>query len=308
MNDMKNLVIAGRVALLLALPSITHAGAYLSATAGTGPNGYRSTEVRGNADLFDTPLNVNALVFKSDSASGSLSNQSAFGIDWTASKLVTLGASHSKQDNSQVEIAGNSLNLALRLDTLWESELQTRLNLKRGASAYQFKGLPPSVKNDTINQTTNSFGLSQDLADPLTVYIYHDQYSYDRDPKQAAQYLMRIAPRRSSDTRSSLLSFTNSANSVGITWRALDVLTLDVSSSKATTQLDQEQKSQRLGIDYQITDRLNLSTSVTFSTSTEVVTKQTVFPNIPSLTIPAGTVILPATNDRYIELGLGWSF
>jgi hypothetical protein len=296
------------LALLFVLPSAAHAGAYLSATLGTGPDGYRSTEVRGNADLFDTPLNVNALVFKSDSSSGDPSTQSALGIDWSVSELVTLGASHSKQDNSQVEITGNSISLGLMLDTLWEGDLQTRLDLKHSASAYQFKGLPPSVKNDTLNQTTNSLGLSQDLADPVTIYAYHDQYSYDRDPKQAAQYLMRTAPRRSSNTRTSLLSFPDSSNSFGITWRALDDLTLDISTSKTTTQLDQEQKSRHLGIDYQVTDKLNLTASVTFASSTEVVTKQAIFPSISSLTIPAGTVVLSATNDRYAELGLGWSF
>lgn len=296
------------LALFFALPYAAHAGAYLSATAGTGPDGYRSTEVRGNADLFDTPLNMNALVFKSDSSSGDPSTQSAFGIDWSASDLVTLGASHSKQDNSQVEISGNSISLGLMLDTLWEGDLQTRLDLKHSTSAYQFKGLPPSVKNDTINQTTNSLGLNQDLADPVTIYVYHDQYSYDHDPRQAAQYLMRTAPRRSSNTRTSLLSFPDSSNSFGITWRALDDLSLDISTSKTTTQLDQEQISKRLGLDYQVTDRLNLTASVTFATSTEVVTKQAVFPNVPALTIPAGTVVLSATNDRYAELGLGWSF
>jgi hypothetical protein len=194
------------------------------------------------------------------------------------------------------------------LDTLWEGDLQTRLDLKHSASAYQFKGLPSSAKNNTINQTTNSLGLSQDLADPVTLYFYHDQYSYDRDPKQAAQYLMRTAPRRSSNTRTSLLSFADASNNLGITWRAMDVLTLDISTSKTTTQLDQVQKSRRLGIDYQVTDRLSLTASVTFATSTAVVTKQPVFPNIPALTVPAGTVVLPATNDRYAELSLGWSF
>lgn len=300
--------VACLLTLFFVLPSAAHAGAYLSATAGTGPDGYRSTEVRGNADLFDTPLNVNALVFKSDSSSGDPSTQSAFGIDWSASDLVRLGASHSKQDNSQVEISGNSLSLGLMLDTLWEGDLQTRLDLKHSASAYQFKGLPASVKNDTINQTTNSLGLNQDLADPVTMYVYHDQYSYDHDPKQAAQYLMRTAPRRSSNTRTSLLSFPDSSNSFGITWRALDDLTLDISTSKTTTQLDQEQRSKRLGLDYQVTDRLNLTASVTFATSTEVITKKAIFPNLPALTIPTGTVVLSATNDRYAEIGLGWSF
>ncbi len=305
---MKTLAIACRIALFLTLPSVAHADAYLAATAGTGPAGYRSTEVRGNADLFDTPLNLNALAFISDSFSGDSASQSAVGLDWTISKLATLGVSHNQQDDSMVDMSGNSISLSLMLDTLWKSALRTRLDLSHGTSAYQFKQLPQSVQNDTINQTSNRLGLSQDLADPLTLYISHDQYSYDKDPRKTAQYLMKVSPRRSSNTRASLLSFPDSTNNFGITWRALDALSIDVSSSKTTTQLDQEQKSRRLGIDYQMTDRLNLTVAVTLSTSTAVVTKQAIFPNIPALTIPAGTVVSPATNDRYAELGLGWSF
>lgn len=308
MNDMKSLAVACSVALLLALPSIAHAGAYLAATAGTGPDGYRSTELRGNADLFDTPLNLNALVFRSDSTAGDPANQFILGLDWSLSKLITLGLAHNKQDNSQVDAAGNSISLALMLDTLWQGNLQTRLDLKHGLSAYKFKQLPPAVQNDTINQTTSGLGLSQDIATPVSLYVSYDRYSYDHDPKQAAQYLMKILPRKSSDTRSSLLSFPDSTATLGITWRASDALSVDLSSSRTLTQLDQVQKSKRLGIDYQVTDRLNLTAAVTLATSTAVVTKQTIFPNIPALTIPAGTVVLPATNDRYAELGLGWSF
>lgn len=301
--------IAAHVALLLMLPSVAQAGAsYLSVTAATGPDGYRSTELRGNADLLDTPLNVNALVFKSDSTSGDSSSQSAFGMDWSASDLLMLGASHSKQDNSQVEISGNSLGLKLMLDTLWKGDLRTRIDLKHGVSAYRYKGLPPAVTSDTINQTVDSLGLNQDLASPVTIYLYHDQYRYDRDPKQAALYLMRAAPRRSSNTRTSLLSSPDSSNSLGITWRMRDDLMLDISTSKTTTQLDQEQTSRRLGLDYQMSDRINITASVIFATSTAVVTKQTLFPHLPALTIPAGTIVLPATHDRYAELGLGWSF
>lgn len=307
MNNMKNLAIAGRVALLLALPAIAHAGANLSATAGTASDGYRSTELRGNADLFDTPLNVNALALKSDSSSGDAAGQSAVGLDWTISELATLGASHNLQDNSMMEVAGNSISLSLHLDTLWKNDLSTRLDLSHSTSAYQFKQLPANVQN-TINQASSSLGLSQDIAEPLTLYLSHDQFSYDHDPRQAAQYLMKVSPRRSSNTRASLLSFPDKTNNFGITWRALDKLSLDVSTSKTTTQLDQEQKSQRVGIDYALTNKLSINVAVTLATSTAVVTQKTIFPNVPSLRIPAGTVVLPAANDRYTELGLGWSF
>ncbi len=292
---------------LFTLPLSAAADVYLSATAGSGPGGYNSTEVRGNADVFDTPLRANLFVFKSAS-SGDAITQSAFGMDWRLSELATLGLTHNRQDNSLIDISGNSASLALMLDSLWNGKLQTRLDLKHAASAYQFNNLPPSVQNNTINQTTNTLGLSQDVAEPVTLYFSHDQYSYDHDPKQAALRMMKTAPQRFYSTRSALLTFPDSSNSFGITWRALEVLTVDISSSKTLTQLDQEQKTRRLGLDYQVTDHLNLTAAVSRVASTAVVTQQTIFPNIPALTIPAGTTVIPSSNDSYAELGLGWSF
>ncbi len=308
MNTMKNHAVALGIALSYIFPSAADAGAYLAATAGTGPDGYRSTELRGNADLLDTPLNLNALVFRSDSSAGDPASQSVLGLNWSLSKLVNLGASHTKQSNSQVDVSGNSLSFALMLDTLWQGDLRTKLELKHGSSAHTFKQLPQTVKNDTINQSANSLVLSQDIAIPVSIYVSYDRYLYDHDPKQAAQYLMKISPRRSSDSRSSLLSFPDSTTNFGITWLASDALSVDLSSIKTLTQLDQTQKTRRLGIDYQVTDHLNFTAAVSRVSSTAVVTKQIIFPNIQALTIPAGTTVIPSSNDTYIELGLGWSF
>lgn len=297
---------ASMAALLFALPSAAQAEADIQATAGSGPNGLRSTEVRGNADLFDTPLSVNVLGFKSDSSTADTISQSAFGLEWKTSKLATLGVTHNKQDNGLINISGNTFSLALALQTLWDSKLQTRLDLQRAASEYQFNNLPAPY--DTSNQTANTFGLSQDIAKPLTLYVTLDRYSYDKDPKQSAFHAMRITHFRFFSTASNLLSFPDATNTYGLTWRMTEALTVDVSSSKTSTQLDQELKTRRLGIDYQATDHLNFTVAVSRVSATAVVTKRTIFPGIPAWTIPAGTTVMPATDDTYSEIGLGWTF
>lgn len=294
-------------AALFTLPLTAEAGLYLSASTGSGPGGYSSTEIRGNADLFDTPLNVNLFGFKSTSSGDSIT-QSTFGMDWKLSELATLGLKHNRQDNSLIDISGNSVSLALFLDTLWNGNLQTRLDLKHATSAYQFNNLPPSEENNTINQSTNSLGLSQDIAEPVTLYFFHEQYRYDHDPKQAALRMMKTAPKRFFSTRSALLAFPDSSNSFGVTWRAQEALSVDISSGKTLTQLNQTQNSRRLGLDYQVTEHLNLTAAVSRASSTAVVTQQTIFPNIPALTIAAGTTVIPSSNDTYTELGLGYSF
>ena len=295
-------------ALLFALSPTAQAEADVQATAGSGPNGFHSTEVRGNADLFDTPLSVNVLGFKSDSSTADSISQSALGLEWKTSKLATLGVTHNKQDNSLVDISGNELSLALALQTLWDSKLQTRLDVKRAASEYQFNNLPAAVQNKTVNQTANTFSLSQDIAKPLAFYVTLDRYSYDRDPKDAAARLMLSTKRRFFSTISNLLAFPDATNTYGITWRMTEVLTADVSSSKTSTQLDQELKTRRLGLDYQATDHLNFTAAISRVAATAVVTKKTYFPSIPALTIPAGTTVMPATDDTYSEIGLGWTF
>ncbi len=87
-----------------------------------------------------------------------------------------------------------------------------------------------------------------------------------------------------------------------------EAFTVDVSSSKTSTQLDQELKTRRVGIDYQVTNHLNITAAISRVAATAVVTKQTIFPGIPALTIPAGTTVMPATDDTYSEIGLGWTF
>ena len=297
---------ASMAVLLFALSPTAQADVDISATSGSGPNGFSSTEVRGNADLFTTPLSVNALHFKSDSSTADAITQSALGLKWKASKLATLGVTHNTQDSSLINISGNAISLALALQTLWDSKLQTRLDLKHGASEYQFNGLPAPY--NTSNQTANTLGLSQDIAEPVTLYVSLDRYSYDKDPKQSAFHMMKVTRLRFFSTASNLLSFPDSTNTYGITWRPLEALSVDLSSSNTSTQLDQKLKTRRLGLDYQATDHLYITAAISRVSATAVVTKKTIFPMIPALTIPAGTTVMPATNDTYREIGLGWMF
>jgi hypothetical protein len=305
-------VAASMAALLFVLPRGADAEAYISATAGSGPNAYRSTEVSGDADLFDTPLRVNAFGFKSSSSAAVDVSQSGFGLDWKTSKLATLGVKHNKVDNGSVDIGGNALNLALSLNTLWKSDLLTRVDFKLDGSAYRFKDLPPAVKNDTINQSANSINLTQDFTEWFSLYGGHDRYSYDRDPVNAAVVLMLKAPRRFINASTNLLSFPDSTNRFGLTLRPQEALTLDLSSSKTVTLLDQQLKTKRLGLDFQVTDHMNIYAGLSKATSTAVVTKRAYIGRTSAGAIvilaPAGTVLMPATNDTYTEFSLGWTF
>jgi hypothetical protein len=298
--------------LSLALPFGAQADAYVSATGGSGPNGYRSTEVSADADLFNTPLSLNILGFKSSSTAQEDVSQSVLGLDWNISQLATAGIKHNKANNGSIDIQGNALSLALSLNALWNSELLTRVDLKRANSAYQFNDLPQAV--DTINQTENSFGITQYLSESWSLYGGHDQYSYDRDPKSAASVLYRTALlnhtlRKYVNTSSSLMSFPDKTDRLGITWQLLEPLMLDLSGSKTTTELDQTIKTTRLGIDYQVTDHLDVSVAVSRVAATAVVAKRDIKLRPGGITlIPAGSTLMTATDDTYTEFSLGWTF
>jgi hypothetical protein len=293
--------------LPLALPLGAQADAYISATTGSGPNSYRFNEVSGYADLFKTSLSMNAMGFRSSSSAAEDVSQSTFGLDWKISKPVRLGVKHNNIYNGSVDIKGNSLNVALTLSELWDSDLLTRVDLKGANSAYRFTDLT-TVKNDTINQTSSSLSLTQDVTESLTLYGGHDQYSYDRNPLNAAIVLMRIAPRKFVNNSTTLLSFPDATNRFGITWRPLEPLTLDISSGKTRTLLDQELKTKRLGVDYQVTDHLNVSAAVSKTATTAVVTKHDVMRLNGTILVPAGTPVMTATDDTYTEFSLGWAF
>jgi hypothetical protein len=303
---------ASMAALLFALPSSAEAGAYISATTSSGPNSYRSNEINGNADLFGSPLSINAFGLKSSSTTAADISQSGFGLDWKTSKLATLGLKHNKVDNGNLDIAGNALNLALSLNSLWTSDLLTRVDLKAASSDYKFSGLPAKVKNDTINQTSSSFGLTQDITDWLGINGGRDQYSYDRDPRALAAYLMLNAPRKFINHSSNLLSFPDSTNRFGLTWRPLEALTIDISSSRTKTLFDQELNTKLLGIDYQVTDHLNVYAALSKSTATAVTTKRD-YNVVTSMgttvtLVSAGTPLMAATDETYTEFSLGWTF
>lgn len=254
----------------LALPLTATAEIYLSATTGSGPNGFRFNELRGEADIFDTAFSANMFGYRSSSSAAEDVSQSGLGLDWRVSELAKVGIKHNKVNNSSIDISGNALSLGLSMNTLWDSELLTRLDLKRTDSTYTFNDLPPAVKNDTIKQTANSFGLTQDFTQTLSVYGGYDRYSYDRDPRNAASVLLRLAPRRYVNTATSLLSFPDKSYRLGISWRLYDPLTLDLSGSKTSTQLEQSIKTTRLGIDYRLSDQVNISAAVSRVAATAV--------------------------------------
>lgn len=281
------------IAMLCALPAPALADAYTSLTYGSGPDGYRSYAFTGDADITDS------VRFKLDSFLAKATGmddvrQTGIGLAVDPTDLLTIDYRYSSIEDGIFKVKGNEAKLSFALDTLWDGELKTDLDLGYGNFKYDPARQFAISANRTLTQTRTSYGLSQDLASSFTLYGAHDEYKYDRNVAALALVLIRRS-RNTSKAAFSLLSFPDKTNTFGATWRASDSVSLDASSSKTTTVLNQELRNTRLGLDYQFNDKLNLGIAVTRSKAFAMVNR-------------FGVTVQPETRDTYSEVTAGWAF
>lgn len=281
------------ITLLCALPTPALADAYTSLTYGSGPDGYRSYAFSGDADITDS------VRFKLDSFLAKATGmddvrQTGIGLSAEATELLTVDYRYSSTEDGIFKVKGNEAKLSFALDTLWDGDLTTTLDLGYGDFKYDPARQFAISANRTLKQTRTSYGLSQDLGSSFTLYGAHDEYKYDRNVAALALVLIRRS-RNTSKAAFSLLSFPDKTNTFGATWRASDSVSLDLSSSKTTTVLNQELSNARLGLDYQFNARLNLGIAVSRSKAAAMVNR-------------FGVTVQPETRDTYSEVTAGWAF
>lgn len=278
--------------LLLALPALAFANADSNLTSGSGPDGYRSYTFTGNADITGE-VELNLDYFRVNSSVTDDMREVGAGLTWYATDLVSANYRYSDTNDGTVEVKGNEGGLSLALDTLWQGDLKTSLDLGYGVFKYSPANPKPVAVDRTLTQNRSTIGLSQDLASFLTVYASHDKYKYDKNVTALAFFLLK---RLHYVNRAfTLLAFPDKTNTFGMTWKTTDALSLDLSSAKTTTLLEQEQKSTKIAVDYRVSDSLSFAAAVTRVSSSAVMSS-------------LGVVVQPATQDTYTEFSLGWGF
>ena len=281
-------------ALLFILPTLASAEAYSALSLGSGPDGYRSYALKADADLSKS-VQLNLDYFLARSSGVDDVRQGGLGLSWNATELISTNYRYSETGDGIFAVKGNEGGLAFALDTLWQGELQTSFDL--GYGSFKYKAANPqtvAASNFVLTQSRGSYGLSQDLTSSLTLYGSHDQYTYDRNVKALALFLLKRT-RNTSKAAFSLLAFPDKTNTLGMNWKTTDTVQLDVSFSKTTTLLDQQLKNTMTGIDYQVGDNLNLGLAVTRSTASAMVNN-------------SGVTVQPETLDNYWEVTAGWLF
>ncbi|MBU1776107.1 MAG: hypothetical protein KJ899_05655 [Gammaproteobacteria bacterium] len=223
--------------------------------------------------------------------------QTGLGISWQANELISANYRYSDTNDGKVKVTGNEGGLSFAMDTLWQGELRTTLDL--GYGEFGYKAANPKTllaANLRLTQSRNSLGISQDISSSFAVYGTHERYKYDKDlsvQRLQSYDLLRIYPRLAS-AATTLLSYPDKSNVLGLTWKVTDALSLDISSAKTTTLMEQELKNTRVGMDYQAGKSLNLGIAVTRSSANAVVN--------------SGVTVLPEMRDTYAEVTLGVTF
>jgi hypothetical protein len=281
-------------ALLFVLPSLAYANADSGLTYGSGPDDFRSYAFKANTDLTKT-VEFNLDYFFSKATGVANTREVGAGLTWYATEWVSGNYRHSVTNDGTFEVKGNEGGLSFALDTLWDGELRTALNL--GYGAFKYKAANPqtvAASNFALTQNRSTIGLSQDIVSSFTVYGSHDQYKYDKNLDASILPLLRNRPLLMSRTLA-LLAFPDKTNTLGMTWKTTDALSLDLSLAKTTTLLEQEQKSTKLAVDYQIGNNLSIVAAVTRVNNSAILG-------------PLGGTIQPATQDTYSEFSVGWGF
>ncbi len=279
------------VFLLFVFPSLAYAGSDL--VYGSGPGGYRSYTLNVDTNLSRT-VQLNLDYFLSKATGVDNTREVGAGLTWYATELVSANYRYSVASDGTVEVKGHEGGLSLALDTLWRSELRTTLDL--GYGVFVSSALHPQnalIANFQPKQTRNSIGLSQDITTSFTLYGSHDKYKYDRDV--VAQGIFLIKSRHLA-AASKLFGFPDKTNTLGANWNMTEAVGLDVSVAKTTTMQGQEEKTSRLGVDLQISNRLYVATAISRVSTTAIVNPNT------------SVVVQPATSDTYSELSVGWGF
>ena len=290
-------IAASLIACLLALPgfalpSFAWAAGKAALTYGYDQNEYRSIAFRGDIDLSqDFTLNLDHLHAEtSDIVS---MQQSGIGLTAYATDWLSGHYRYSETNDTVFLVRGNEGDVSLSLNPLWHSELSTRLG--GGYAGFIYSSAHPAANGGrSLSQNRRSYSLSQDLTASFSAYATFDQYDYEVDLTKLIVFLAlrsRIAPI----SANAFLSFPDITRTLGFTLKATDKLTLDISTSKTTTVLEQNLVNNRLGVDYQFTDDLNIGVAITRSTSTDLLRN-------------TGVVVQPATDTTFNEVTASWYF
>lgn len=293
MNTIKHTLLA--LATLAALPATAEVGANIVYTS--GPDKYHAYEVSAEADIPTLPLSIELSNFVARQEHSEVANELAFGINWKVTRWLDLGIRNKQIDTEVFDMSGRNANAGIKLNRLWDSDLETRLTLGYGELEYDPNARPivkAALKRILPEMRQHTLGLSQDITPDLNVSISFDEYRYTKDPVQVARFILRRAKRPNSGVFE-LIGFPDRSASIAGSWMASDRLAFDLSYAQTMTVLDQRQGSLRFGATYQATPNLLLGCAVQQA-------------SMGRLKRPNGDDFIAPSKSNYLEVSAGITY
>ncbi len=278
-----------------ALPALAEVGADIVYTS--GPDKYHAYEVRADADIPNLPLNVELSNFVARQDHTEVANELAFGINWKVNRWLDLGVKKRRVDTEVFDMNGRNANVGVKLNPLWNSDLETRFTLGYGDLEYDPNARPlvkAALKRIMPEMRQHTLGLSQDITPELNVSISFDEYRYTKDPVQVARAIIRRVKRPNSGVFE-LIGFPDRSASIATNWMASEKIAFDLSYAQTMTVLDQRQGSLRFGMSYQATPNVLLGCAVQQASSGR-------------LKRPNGEVFVESSKTNYLEVSAGFTY
>lgn len=261
------------VFLACLLPTTVQAEMDAELILGSGPDDYRSREVRASADFLEWPVMFDIRQFVAHTSAGQIMNEVAWGLAWTPVEAFAASYHHKNAHGDLMNVYSNEYGLSYDLASLWNGPLQTRLDLGLSHSSYNPNAVTPAaeaaIKALLPKASHYSFEIKQDLTDSLGISLGIDDYRYSKDPVEVARTMLRRV-KRPNNGIFEIIGFPDHATSFGVHWTPTEAFSLDFSRHRSITVLDQIQNTSRLGAAWHFNKHYQMGAAVSRSTSSEL--------------------------------------
>lgn len=280
-----------------------HAGAIAHDITYTGSHGegqFVSRAIDVGLEAPGAGLRFDAGVYQSRSLSVAI-EQYTGGLRWRPLWWLSLNATARRTDDDPLRFRGGTLGASVRLESLWDSDLMTRVSAGIGRHSYSTDSTRPlgiAVVDRFPHQASTSLRVEQEFPGDFTLSLGGERFRYDSDPTALAIALavrFNRPNRGPPDPVYTLIGFPDRSLNGGLSWTGIENLSIDLYGSDARTVIGQRLRGVTLGASW-THEQVTVGLSLSRSTASEVPTPRT------------RTTLIPASSGTYVELRIGFEF
>lgn len=286
------------VALLAAQAGVNAHDLTYSGNHGSGEFVSRALDL--GIEVPEASLRFEAGVYQSRSLSVAIEQYTA-GLRWRPLPWLSLNAAARRTDDDPLRFRGGTLGASVRLESLWDSDLMTRVSAGIGRHSYATDTTRPlgvAIVDLFPRQSSTSLRLEQEVPGDFTLSVGGERFTYDSDPTALATVIavrFNRPNRGPPDPVYVLIGFPERAVNGGLTWTGIENLSIDLYGSDARTVIGQRLRGVTLGASWTL-EQVTVGLSLSRSTASEVPTPRT------------RATLIPASRGTYVELRLGFEF